>query len=118
MPKRTLLLKGGTAGKRQEESLGAVVGSAGKQEGVGMDRPQFPVQFLSSLLYKAILGLWGSCRTGTTSTGREDDKPVCFGYIEKFKPFFAAFQTAGCDDLASRGRFAEGPRKREITRKL
>lgn len=45
-------------------------------------------------------------------------KPVCFGYIEKFKPFFAAFKTAGCDDLASRGRFAEGPRKREITRKL
>jgi len=39
-------------------------------------------------------------------------KPVCFGYIEKYKPFFPVFKTAGCDDLASRGRFAEGPRER------
>jgi len=48
-------MKRGTAGKRQEESLGAVVGCAGKQEGADMDRQQFPVQFLSSLLCKAIL---------------------------------------------------------------
>lgn len=92
-----------------------------------MDRQQFPVQFLSSLLCKAIPApgevaeLAPQAQEGKMHshlvTTLLSHKPVCFGYIEKFKPFFAAFKTAGCDDLASTGRFAEGPRKREIIRK-
>lgn len=40
-----------------------------------------------------------------------------FCYKEKFKLFFAALKTASCDDLASRCKFAEGPRKRRNTKK-
>lgn len=78
---------------------------------------KFPVQFLSSLPRKAILApgdvaeLAPQAQEGKMNshlvTTLCSHKPVCFGYIEKSKPFFAAFKTVSCDDLASRGRFAE-----------
>lgn len=84
-----------------------------------MDRQQFPVQFLSSLLCKAILVSGESAQLAPRAQGEMiksrlatallSHKPVFFGYTEKFKPFFAAFTTEGYDDLASGARFAEGP---------
>lgn len=38
-------------------------------------------------------------------------KPVSFTYMEKFKIFFTAFKISSCDYLASRSRFAKGPRR-------
>lgn len=82
-----------------------------------MDRQQFPVQFLSSLLCKAILVPGESAELAPPAQEEKinshlattllSHKPVCFGYIEKFKPIFAAFKREGCD--ASGGRFAERP---------
>lgn len=90
-------------------------------------RQEFPIQFLSSFLCKAVLGpgevaeLVPQAQEGEMNshlvTILLSHKLVCFGYTEKFQLFFAAFKTVGCGGLASRGRFAEGPRKGDIVRK-
>lgn len=91
-----------------------------------MDSQQFPLQFLFSLLCKAVLAprevaeLAPQAQEGKMNshlvTALLSHKPVWFDYTEKIKTFFAAFKTAGCD--ASRGRFAEGPRQTDNKKTL